>query len=162
MKLLDSFVRGAVASDVRAGGGAHKADVALAYGEELLKIYADFGYVYVHVHVYRACEELLKIYADFGYSSNQYAQLYSLPAHSLTYLLTYARYSSNQYAQLYFLLFQLAITRKSTLPRAMQYIKLARTSRQTFLGEGVQCEDVQKFEAYIRTPESHQAYLAGV
>jgi len=35
-------------------------------------------------------------------------------------------FSSNHYARTAFLLFQLAVTRKSTLARAMAYIELAR------------------------------------
>lgn len=71
------------------------------------------------------------------------------------------RYSSNHYARTYYLLFQLAVTRRATLEKARHYIKLAWDCRKLFLGEGVECDDLNKFASYVCAPERHQAYLAG-
>eukprot|EP00966_Prymnesium_polylepis_P095715 2217725-Prymnesium_polylepis.1 len=70
------------------------------------------------------------------------------------------RYSSQHYARLYFLLFQLAVTRSQTLERARRYVSLARDHRKRFLGEGVACEELKRLEQYVRSPDSHQAFLA--
>ena len=71
------------------------------------------------------------------------------------------RYSPKYYARTYYTLFQLAIARHATQAQARRFIKLAHEYRVLLVGEGTECEEVKKFERYLRAPETHPAFLSG-
>lgn len=71
------------------------------------------------------------------------------------------RLSPSHDARAHFLLFQLGIVRLSTLAAAREHIRLAWESRVLLVGERTACAEVKRFERLAKSPESHQAYLAG-
>jgi hypothetical protein len=71
------------------------------------------------------------------------------------------RCSPNHYARTHHLLFQLAVTRRATLPQARLHIAQAKEQRELLVGKGTVCAQLARFGELERAPEKHQAYFAG-
>jgi hypothetical protein len=69
--------------------------------------------------------------------------------------------SPAHYVRTYHLLFQLGVTRRTTLAQARKYIQLAWENQLLLVGRETVCEEASRLAELVRAPETHQAYLAG-
>jgi hypothetical protein len=69
--------------------------------------------------------------------------------------------SPAHYVRTYHLLFQLGVTRRTTLAQARKYIQTAWENQLLLVGRETVCEEASRLAELVRAPETHQAYLAG-